>query len=88
MGAQASATRNLDHDDGAEKAFGCLNATPRDYAKPGRLVLNDGRVEGKLDASTGCARVQVDGGTWVGSDGVRGVQAVAPAGGSSSSGRL
>ncbi|MER7467035.1 serine hydrolase [Streptomyces sp. NPDC097981] len=47
MGAQDSATWNLDHDNGNEKAFCCINATPRDYAKLGQLVLNNGRAQGK-----------------------------------------
>ncbi|MHB6911527.1 serine hydrolase domain-containing protein [Streptomyces sp. DB-54] len=47
MGAQDSATWNLDHDNGHEKAFCCINATPRDYAKLGQLVLNNGRAQGK-----------------------------------------
>ncbi|WP_211274237.1 serine hydrolase domain-containing protein [Streptomyces chattanoogensis] len=47
MGAQDSATWNLDQDNGDEKAFCCINATPRDYVKLGQLVLNNGRAQGK-----------------------------------------
>ncbi|MGG2464233.1 serine hydrolase [Streptomyces sp. RGM 3693] len=47
MGAQDSATWNLDHDNGSEKAFCCINASPRDYAKLGQLVLNNGHAQGK-----------------------------------------
>ncbi|MET7617907.1 serine hydrolase [Streptomyces sp. NPDC005408] len=44
MGAQDSATWNLDRDGGTEKAFCCINATARDYAKVGQLVLDGARV--------------------------------------------
>ncbi|MBW8484351.1 beta-lactamase family protein [Actinomadura sp. PM05-2] len=43
VGAQDAATWNLDHGGGAEKAFCCVNATPRDFAKIGQLVLDGGR---------------------------------------------
>ncbi|WP_019630066.1 serine hydrolase domain-containing protein [Actinomadura atramentaria] len=44
IGAQDDATWNLDHDGGIEKAFCCVNATARDFAKIGRLVLDNGRA--------------------------------------------
>ncbi|MBP1161202.1 serine hydrolase [Rhodococcus sp. PvR099] len=44
IGAEDGATWNLDRDGGQEKAFCCLNATARDYAKIGRLVLDGGRA--------------------------------------------
>ena len=44
MGAQHSATWNLDDEDGSEKAFCCLNATALDYARLGQMVLDDGKV--------------------------------------------
>lgn len=44
MGAEAAATWNLDSEGGMEKAFCCLNATARDFAKIGQLVLDNGRV--------------------------------------------
>ncbi|WP_220451293.1 serine hydrolase domain-containing protein [Nocardioides dongkuii] len=47
MGAQSSATWNLDTDGGVEKAFCCLNATALDFAHLGQLVLDDGQVAGQ-----------------------------------------
>lgn len=44
IGAEAGATWNLDREGGIEKGFCCLNATPRDFARIGQLVLDDGRV--------------------------------------------
>ena len=40
---------NLDNKtkNGIEKAFCCLNATTHDFAKLGRLFLNDGNWDGK-----------------------------------------
>lgn len=43
MGAQADATWNLDRDGGVEKAFCCINATARDFARLGLLVADQGR---------------------------------------------
>ncbi|MGW7365983.1 serine hydrolase domain-containing protein [Streptomyces sp. NPDC054841] len=44
MGAEADATWNLDSEGGMEKSFCCLNATARDFAKIGQLVLDNGRA--------------------------------------------
>ncbi|OYD67395.1 serine hydrolase domain-containing protein [Rhodococcus sp. OK302] len=46
MGAQDAATWNLDRDGGEEKAFCCINATTRDFAKIGQLVLDGGIAHG------------------------------------------
>ena len=44
IGAQDEARWNLDREGGIEKGFAAFNATPRDFAKIGLLVLNDGKV--------------------------------------------
>lgn len=44
VGAEHSATWSLDREDGLEKAFCCVSAIARDYARVGQLVLDDGRV--------------------------------------------
>ncbi|MGI5195775.1 serine hydrolase domain-containing protein [Streptomyces sp. CA-288835] len=44
MGAENDATWNLDREGGTEKSFCCLNATARDFAKIGQLVLDNGRA--------------------------------------------
>ncbi|MEV0064559.1 serine hydrolase [Nocardia sp. NPDC050718] len=46
VGAEDSATWNLDDDGGQEKAFCCINATARDFAKIGQLVLDGGNAHG------------------------------------------
>jgi hypothetical protein len=47
MGAEDPASWNLDRTNGVEKAFCCINATPRDFAKIGQLVLDGGRAGNK-----------------------------------------
>lgn len=44
IGAQDDALWNLDRAGGQEKGFCCLNATARDFAKIGQLVLDGGRA--------------------------------------------
>lgn len=46
IGAEDAATWNLDRAGGIEKGFMGLNATPRDFAKIGQLVLDRGKVKG------------------------------------------
>ncbi len=46
MGAQAAAAWNLDRPGGVEKAFCCINATARDFARLGLLVADQGRAGG------------------------------------------
>lgn len=47
MGASHGATWNVDHLDGQEKTFCCFNATARDYALVGQLILDNGLAQGK-----------------------------------------
>jgi len=42
IGSKENATWNLDHPGGTEKTFCCFNATARDFARIGELLLNDG----------------------------------------------
>jgi CubicO group peptidase (beta-lactamase class C family) len=44
IGAEQPASWNLDRPGGVEKAFCCINAVARDFARIGQLVLDDGRV--------------------------------------------
>lgn len=47
IGTEYGASWSLDRKGGMEKAFCCLNARARDYAKFGRLFLNNGNWEGE-----------------------------------------
>ena len=42
VGAQTPATWNVDHINGHEKTFCCFNASARDYALIGQLIINKG----------------------------------------------
>ncbi len=42
IGAQYLATWNIDHKGGYEKSYCCFNATARDYAKLGQLMIDGG----------------------------------------------
>jgi len=46
IGTEQDATYSLDHRDGIENVSSGLNATARDYARFGRLFLNDGAWNG------------------------------------------
>ena len=47
LGMEYDATWSLDKKNGIEKTFCCLNARARDFAKIGRLFLNEGNWNGK-----------------------------------------
>ncbi len=47
LGMEFGGAWNLDHSGGLEKTWCCLSATARDYAKFGRLYLNNGNWNGK-----------------------------------------
>ncbi|GAB4374585.1 MAG: serine hydrolase [Salibacteraceae bacterium] len=46
IGAENPALWTLDREDGMEKAFCCINATARDFARIGRLYLHYGEWDG------------------------------------------
>jgi len=46
LGMEFAGAWNLDHADGLEKTWCCLSATARDFAKLGRLMLQEGNWEG------------------------------------------
>jgi CubicO group peptidase (beta-lactamase class C family) len=47
LGCEHSAFWSLDHEDGNEKAFCCLNSNARDFARIGKLYLDSGRWNGR-----------------------------------------
>jgi len=47
IGAEQPATWSLDRADGTEKAFCCVNATARDFARVGQMLAEQGSVAGK-----------------------------------------
>lgn len=46
MGAENDALWSLDHKDGTEKAYCCLNSNARDFARFGKLYLQNGKWNG------------------------------------------
>jgi CubicO group peptidase (beta-lactamase class C family) len=47
IGAENIAKWSLDSENGMEKAYCCFNTTARDFAKFGKLLLNNGKWNGK-----------------------------------------
>lgn len=47
LGAEQDALWSLDYEEGLEKSFCCFNATARDFARVGQLMLDKGMVQGK-----------------------------------------
>jgi CubicO group peptidase (beta-lactamase class C family) len=47
LGAEKDALWSLDHEEGMEKAFCCLNATARDFARIGELMRLKGQWQGQ-----------------------------------------
>lgn len=53
IGAEDKAFWSLDHNDGMEKAYCCLYATSRDYARLGKLMLHYGKWNGEKVIDSG-----------------------------------
>lgn len=47
LGAESEALWSLDRDEGMEKAYCCFNATVRDFARIGKMILDSGKVNGE-----------------------------------------
>lgn len=47
LGMEYAAYWGMDHDNGMEKTYCCINATSRDFAKFGQLLLNNGMWKDK-----------------------------------------
>ncbi len=53
LNAEVPALWSLDRREGTEKAYCCFNSTPRDFARIGNLVLNNGVFKGQRLISSG-----------------------------------
>jgi CubicO group peptidase (beta-lactamase class C family) len=63
IGAEHFALWSLDHEDGMEKAFCCINATARDFARIGKLYKDHGQWNGEqiVDSAYVAASIQPSG---------------------------
>ncbi|MBK6267133.1 serine hydrolase [Marivirga sp. S37H4] len=68
IGAETDALWSLDKSGGMEKAFCCFNATARDFARIGQLVLNKGQWNGKHVVPADYIEVATSPATFIGSD--------------------
>lgn len=46
LGATNKALWSLDHENGTEKAYCCINSNARDFARIGNILLNNGNING------------------------------------------
>jgi CubicO group peptidase (beta-lactamase class C family) len=65
LGAESPALWSLDRKDGIEKAFCCFNATARDFARIGQMVLNGGTFAGKRIVSAAYLRQATSPASWL-----------------------
>ena len=65
LGAESPALWSLDRTDGVEKAFCCFNATARDFARIGQMVLNGGTFAGKRIVSSAYLRQATSPASWL-----------------------
>ncbi|AQW97871.1 beta-lactamase family protein [Elizabethkingia anophelis] len=78
LGMEYSAFWNLDRENGMEKTYCCINATSRDFAKFGQLLLNNGVYDGqqllssefvqKMITGTKLSQESYGNGIWVNND--------------------
>ncbi|HYC37066.1 MAG TPA: serine hydrolase [Usitatibacter sp.] len=61
LGMESPALWALDREGGTEKAFCCISARARDFARLGRLWLDEGRWDGKSIVNAGWMREGVPG---------------------------
>ncbi len=59
IGAERDAYWSLDEADGIEKAYCCIYSNARDFARIGKLYLNNGRWNGELVISPGYVKAAI-----------------------------
>lgn len=65
LGAEHPALWSLDRQNGMEKAFCCFNATARDFARLGQLILNHGNWHGKQLLDSAYVKEMLTPATWL-----------------------